>query len=137
MTKTDLFEFFRRHRYGVISSVSASGAPQSAVVGIGVSSDLEIVFDTLRSSRKYANLIANPAVSVTVWTGEATAQIEGVACEPDGPGRERYREIYFETWPDGRDRLNWSGLTHIVIRPNWIRYSDFDQRPPLIEEFRF
>ena len=137
MIKTDLFEFFRRHRYGVVSSVSAAGAPQSAVVGIGVSRDLEIVFDTLRTSRKYPNLIANPAASVTVWTGEATAQLDGIAQEPDGAERDRYREIYFETWPDGQDRLNWSGLTHLVIRPKWVRYSDFDQRPPQIEEFTF
>jgi len=137
MTKTDLFEFLRRHRYAVVSSVSSTGAPQSAVVGIGLSRDLEIVFDTLRSTRKYANLIANPAASVTVWTGEATAQIDGVATEPEGAERDRYRKIYFETWPDGRDRLSWSGLTHIVVRPKWIRYSDFDQRPPQIEEFAF
>jgi hypothetical protein len=137
MTKTDLVEFFRRHRYGVVSSVSSTGAPQSAVVGIGVSGDLEIVFDTLRTSRKYANLSANSAASVTVWTGEATAQLDGVALEPDGAERDSYREIYFEAWPDGRDRLNWSGLTRIVVRPKWIRYSDFDQRPPLIEEFTF
>jgi hypothetical protein len=137
MTKTEFLEFLRRHRYAVVSSVSATGAPQSAVVGIAVSEDLEIVFDTLRTSRKYANLTGNPAASVAVWTGEATAQLDGIALEPAGTDRDRYREIYFETWPDGRDRLNWSGLTHIVIRPKWIRYCDFDQRPPLIEEFTF
>jgi pyridoxine/pyridoxamine 5'-phosphate oxidase len=137
MTKTDLIDFFRRHRYAVVSTMSATGVPQSAVVGIGVSRDLEIVFDTLKSSRKYQNLVANQAASVTVWTGEITAQLDGVAEEPEGAERDRYREIYFETWPDGRDRLSWSGLTHIVIRPKWIRYSDFDQRPPQIEEFTF
>jgi hypothetical protein len=137
MTNPELLDFLRRHRYAVISSVSAAGTPQSAVVGIGVSSDLEIVFDTLKTSRKFANLMENPAASVTVWTGEVTAQLDGVAEEPAGAERDRYREIYFETWPDGRDRLSWSGLTHIVIRPKWIRYSDFDQRPPQIEEFTF
>ncbi len=137
MTKANLFDFLSRHRYAVISSVSATGAPQSAVVGIGVNADLEIVFDTLKSSRKYANLIANPAASVTVWTGEVTAQLDGIAREPEGTERNLYREIYFETWPDGRTRLSWPGLTHIVIRPKWIRYTDFDQRPPQIEEFTF
>lgn len=137
MTKADLFDFLRSHRYAVVSSVSTSGAPQSAVVGIGVSRDLEIVFDTLRSTRKYANLIANPAASATVWTGEATAQYEGVVHEPEGAELDRYREIYFETWPDGRDRLHWAGLTHLVIRPAWIRYTDFDQRHPQMEEFTF
>jgi hypothetical protein len=137
MSQADLYDFLRRHRYAVVSSVSASGAPQSAVVGIAVSRDLEIVFDTLTNTRKYRNLIANPAASVTLWTGEATAQYEGIAEEPDGPERDRYREIYFESWPDGRERLGWPGITHLVIRPKWIRYTDFDRSPPQIEEFTF
>ena len=137
MTKSDLFDFFRKHRYAVVSSISGTGAPQSAVVGIGVSRDLEIVFDTLNTTRKYRNLMANPAAAVALWTGEATAQLEGIAHEPEAAERDRYREIYFETWPDGRDRLHWSGLTHLVIRPTWIRYTDFDRSPPEIQEFKF
>jgi pyridoxine/pyridoxamine 5'-phosphate oxidase len=137
MTKTELVDFLRRHRYAVVSSVTAGDAPQSAVVGIAVSGDVEIVFDTVKTSRKYRNLTANPAAAVAVWTGEATVQYEGIAAEPDGAERDRYREIYFETWPDGRDRLSWAGLTHMVIRPKWIRFTDFDQRPPKIEEFTF
>ena len=75
-----LHSFMTKHRYGVVSSQAADGTPQSALVGIATSPDLEIIFDTVRSSRKYPNLIA---------------------------------------------------------RPRWIRYSDFDQRPPLIEEMVF
>src|SRR5579862_3296179 len=137
MTHADLFEFIRRHRYAVISSVSANHLPQSAVVGIAVSPQLEIVFDTVKASRKYKNLTANPAASLALWTGEATLQYDGIASELGGPERDHYREIYFETWPDGRDRLNWPGMNHFVIRPNWIRYSNFDARPPLVEEFTF
>jgi hypothetical protein len=44
------------HRYGVVSSISSTGAPQSALVGIAVTDQLEIIFDTLRSTRKYENL---------------------------------------------------------------------------------
>ena len=135
MTRAELFDFIRSHRFAVVSSVSSTGAPESAVVGFAVTPDLEIVFDTVRSSRKYGNLIANPAAAVALWTGEATAQYEGVAREPDGAERDRYREIYFETFPDGRDRLSWNGITHFVIRPKWIRYSNFDTR--VIEEFTF
>jgi pyridoxine/pyridoxamine 5'-phosphate oxidase len=135
MTKSELFEFIRAHRYAVVSSVAAQGTPESAVVGFAVTPELEIIFDTVRSSRKYANLTGNPAAAVAMWTGEATAQYEGIASEPDGAERDHYREIYFETWPDGRERLSWAGITHFVIRPKWIRYSNFDTR--VIEEFRF
>jgi hypothetical protein len=137
MTPDTLFEFIRGHRYGVVSSISAEAAPQSAVIGIAVSRELEIVFDTVKSSRKYRNLVTNPAAAIAVWTGEATVQFEGVAEELGGEQRDHYREIYFETWPDGRDRLNWPAITHFVIHPKWIRYCDFNSRPPQIEEFKF
>jgi len=46
-------------------------APESALVAIAVTEDLEIVFDTLDSTRKYRNLISNPKASVVVgWEGE-------------------------------------------------------------------
>jgi hypothetical protein len=127
--------FLRRQRYGVVSSIGATGGPQSALVGIATSTDLEIVFDTLDTTRKYANLRARPACSFAIgWSGEQTVQLEGDAIFPVGPELERYRAIYFDAWPDGRDRLAWPGIAHVVVRPRWIRYSDFDQDPPLVVE---
>ena len=70
--------------------------PQSALVGIAIGPDMEIVFDTVRSSRKYANLLARPACSFVVgWTREKTVQLEGLATEPQGADLNRYQEIYF------------------------------------------
>ncbi len=135
MTQTELFDFIRAHKFAVVSCVTPEGTPQSAVVGFAVTPELEMVFDTVRSSRKYSNLIANPATAVALWTGEATVQYEGSCFEADGVERDRYREIYFETFPDGRDRLSWPGITHFVIRPRWVRYSNFITR--VIQEFKF
>ena len=129
--------FISRHRYAIVSSVSAAGTPQSAIVGIAVTSELEIVFDTLRSTRKYRNLMARSACSVVVGSGEQTLQFEGIAREPQGDELLRCRENYFSAWPDGRERLDWPDLTHLVITPQWIRYSDYDQSPPSICEMRF
>jgi hypothetical protein len=135
MNKSSLHAFMGEHRYGVVSSLSAAGTPQSALVGIAVTDRLEIVFDTLRSTRKYGNLIARPACSVVLgFPGEKTVQLEGNAMEPEGAERTRYQEAYFSAWPDGRDRTGWPGMTYLVVKPTWIRFSDFDQRPPLIEE---
>jgi pyridoxine/pyridoxamine 5'-phosphate oxidase len=104
VTKQDLFAFISKRRLGVLSSIAADGTPQSALVGIAVSSELEIIFDTFKSSRKYSNLTSKPAASFVIgWEGEVTMQFEGVAEVPAGVDLERYREIYFLTWPDGRD----------------------------------
>jgi pyridoxine/pyridoxamine 5'-phosphate oxidase len=135
MDRLSLHAFVSQHRYGVVSSISADGTPQSALVGIAVSPKLEIIFDTVKSSHKYPNLIARPACSFVVgWGGEKTVQFEGIAEEPQGAELKRCQEIYFAAWPDGPARMAWPGITYFVVRPRWIRYSDFDQRPPVIEE---
>jgi pyridoxine/pyridoxamine 5'-phosphate oxidase len=138
MDKQSLHSFMARARYGVICSLAADGVPQSALVGVAITPELEIVFDTIKSSRKYDNLIARPSCSVVLWwSGEQTAQLEGLAFEPEGAELDRYRKAYFAAWPDGRDRLAWQGIVHLVVKPRWMRVSDYDQQPPLIVELQF
>jgi len=63
-----------------------------------------------------------------------TAQIEGVVDFPTGAELERIRQCYFVPYPDGRDRLAWTGITHARVRPTWVRYSDYTRDPPRIVE---
>jgi len=134
MTRDELLPFLRKHRLGVQSTVSSSGDPQAAVVGIAVTSELEIVFDTVDTSRKCRNLRANPRIAFVIgWDQEITVQLEGIADEPTGKERERVLETYFAAYPDGRDRLAWKGITHFRVRPTWIRYSDFNVPGKIVE----
>jgi hypothetical protein len=71
------------------------------------------------------------------WEGEQTVQYEGEAFLPKSSELERYKQIYFATWPDGPARQSWPGIAYFIVRPRWIRYSDFDRTPPLIEEHSF
>ena len=140
MTENDLRSFLTKCRLGVLATVGPVGTPQSALMGIAVTDKLEIVFDTVKSSRKYPNLVARPGCSFVIggWTaGEQTVQYEGEAEELKSPELERYQEIYFKAYPDGPTRLSWPGITYFVVTPTWIRYSDFDQTPALIREFAF
>ena len=129
----------RRHRVAVQTSASATGAPQAALVGVAVSDDFEIVFDTLQTSRKAQNLRRDPRIALVIggWGDCATetVQYEGVADEPSGTELERVRNLYFGVYPDGRERLNWPGLIHVRVRPTWLRYSDFGQAPDTMLEF--
>jgi hypothetical protein len=139
MTPRDLLQFLRSQRLAVQTSISASGVPQAAVVGIAVSDRFEIVFDTLASTRKAVNLRQNAQAALVVGGltdgDERTAQIEGTADEPSGDELERLKGVYYHVYPDGPSRLSWPGLIYVRVRPNWIRFSDFTQGPPLIVEF--
>jgi hypothetical protein len=138
MDQAAMYRFMAGFRYSVISSIAGDGSPQSALVGIAVTPQLEIVFDTVKSSRKYPNLIARPRCSFVVgWDGEQTVQYEGIAAEPRSAALTRYQQAYFSVWPDGPSRLSWPGIAYFVVKPLWVRYSDFDQSPVQIVEMRF
>jgi PPOX class probable F420-dependent enzyme len=134
MKRAELLEFLRRHKLGVLSTVSPSGEPEAAVVGVAFTDDLEIVFDTLETTRKAVNLRRSPKIAFVVgWDQEITAQIEGVADEPQGAELERLREAYFLAYPDGRERQRWEGITYFRVRPHWARYSDFNTGGNIVE----
>lgn len=138
MTHADLYHFLSRCKLGVLSTITDSHLPQSALVGIAVTPDLEVIFDTVKSSRKYPNLARQPACSFVMgWMGEQTVQYEGEAEALRGPELKRCQDVYFKAWPDGPERLTWPGIVYFVVRPRWIRYSDFDQNPPFMHEFKF
>ena len=140
MTEAELYAFIATHRLGVLGTICHDGTPQSALVGIAVTQQLEIIFDTVKTSRKYPNLVARSRCSFVIggWgKGEQTVQYEGAAEELKSPELERHQEAYFAVWPDGPARLSWPGIVYFVVRPIWIRYSDFDQNPPLTREFTF
>ena len=141
MTRADVLTFMRRHTLAVQASVSAVGAPQAAVVGFVVTGDFEVVFDTVDTTRKIANLRRNARCALVVGGlvngDERTVQLEGMADEPTGTDLDRLKELYFVRFPDGRNRPHWPGLTYIRVKPQWLRFSDFNHSPPAIVEFTF
>jgi general stress protein 26 len=139
MRAAELLSFMRAHPLAVQASVSADGEAQAAVVGIVVTDEFEVFFDTSEETRKVANLRRNPRIAFviggTTIGDERSVQYEGVADEPRGAELKRLKEAYFETFPDGRDRQNWPGITYIRARPTWIRHVDFNQDTPEVIEF--
>lgn len=141
MMRADVLEFMRSHSLAVQASVSPVDAPQAAVVGFIVTDDFEVVFDTVNTTRKVANLRRNARCALVIGGivngDERTVQLEGIADEPTGSDLERLKELYFVRFPDGRERQHWPGLMYVRVRPRWLRFSDFNQSPPAIAEFSF
>jgi len=104
-TKADIYDFIAKQKLGVLGTLSSGGSPQSALVGIAVTAKLKIIFDTVKSPRKFQNLMSNPGCSFVVgWTGEITVQSEGEAHQPEGAAFAHYQEVYFARRPDGPSR---------------------------------
>ncbi len=135
--KTEMLLYMRRHKLAVVATIGPDGGPQSALVGVGSTEALEIVFDTLSTTRKHRNLLHDSRIAVT-FSGpdEQTLQYQGLAVPVSltGAADEVYREAYYAAWPDGRERTHWQNLVYWRVVPRWARYSDYD-RGPLIVEF--
>ncbi|MGH7438970.1 MAG: GNAT family N-acetyltransferase [Polyangiaceae bacterium] len=122
----ELFVVERRRNEGIGASASPTATPQAAVVGFAVSDDLEIVFDTIGTTRKMTNLRSNARIALVIgWDEEQTVQIDGLADEPTGAELDRLKQVYFTAWPDGVGRQAWKDITYVRVRPAWARYSDF------------
>lgn len=138
MEKEFIYNFLKQHESAVVSTISNDLKPEAALVGFAVSEDLEIIFDTLKTSRKYQNLVQNPYVAVVIgWEFETSVQYEGNAVVLTGQEADYFKEIYFGVFKDGRERAEtWSDIVHFKIKPTWVRYSDFTGAG-VVEEINF
>jgi general stress protein 26 len=138
-SKSEVLAYMREARYAVIATIGADGRPQSALMGIATTNELEVVFDTLNTSRKHANLTRDNRIAIT-FSGpdEQTLQIEGVAfpVSVTGSAGYDYRETYYAVFPAGRERISTPQLAYWRVSPRWARYSDY-ARGPLVVEFRW
>ncbi len=125
-------------RLGVLASVSSAGSPEAALMGVVVTPELELIFDTLNTTRKYLNIKNNPRVAFVIGcSSEISVQYEGIAEELFGDALTRYKQKYFAKFTDGPARENWPGMTYFVVRPKWLRYCDYNPATRRIEEHGF
>ncbi|MGB9433125.1 MAG: pyridoxamine 5'-phosphate oxidase family protein [Candidatus Acidiferrum sp.] len=138
MNVDEIYQFMRSERLGVLATVSEEGRPEAALMGYAVTPQLEIIFDTVKTSRKYPNLKKNPQVAWVIGCAtEVTLQYEGVAEELEGEELAKFKKTYFAAFPEGPARESWPGITYFVVRPKWVRYCDYDPVKRRIEEMKF
>ncbi len=95
-------------RLAVLSTLM-SGRPYSNLIAFAVDHDLkEIFFATRRATRKYANLMSAPYVSLLVdnranqetdFSGASAVTVLGAAEEVLGPEREKCLQLYLRKHP--------------------------------------
>ena len=138
MDLAEVYRFMNEQRLAVLATVNSAGQPEAALMGYAVTPELEIIFDTVKTSRKYPNLKQNPRVAWVIGcVREITVQYEGVAEELTGEDLVKYKKTYFAAFPDGPARESWPGITYFVVRPSWVRYCDYNPQTRRIEEMKF
>jgi general stress protein 26 len=139
--KRKLLDFLRAKEFGVLSTLSAAdGYPESAVVALSETDDLELVFGSFIGTRKNVNIVKNPHVSVVIgWdnTEKITVQYEGTAQEISGQEREILSEKHCIKNADSIVYLKDENIRYFKITPTWVRYSNFSQHPKEVWEIRF
>lgn len=121
-----------------LATVTAQGRPWVRYVVVGVGPDLTLGFATSLSSRKVAQMRANPEVHLTAGAGDLAnmgqpyVQVEGRAAVLTEPAVKRAHwqeelKAYF-SGPDDPD------YAVVAIKPRRIEYWTFDAMTPQVWE---
>jgi len=133
--KQALLAYMRNLGCGVVSTSGTDHAPEAAFVNLAVTDDLELIFETLNTSRKYRNLRRDPRIAVVMGgSGDKTVQLEGMARELFDSELDGLKASYYDQCPNNLPHSNWPGVTYIRIQPRWIRFSNYGM-PWKVEEF--
>jgi PPOX class probable F420-dependent enzyme len=88
-------ELIDGQNFASVATIQADGSPQSSIVWVCRDGD-DVLFSTVKGRRKYANLLADPRVSLLV-TDVANpyryAEIRGAATVSDDPQAELIQEL--------------------------------------------
>ncbi len=141
MRKEEVLRFMQTYRYAVQSSNTALAAPQSALIGFSVSDQFEVVFLTLKGSRKWGNLQQDKRISLVIggWRpdDECTVQYEGTARVLLDAEQTRFVRMYQSQFPNSEDEAVHEDSIHVLVEPCWIRYSNYNGFAPRVVEFEF
>lgn len=122
--------FIGRHHLAVLATISPQNSPEAAVIEFSQRKDLEIIFDTFSTFRKYKNIRNNPKVALVIgWDEEISVQYEGIAQELTGEELKECKDIHICKLPDSEKFTRMRNICFFKVRPQWIRYLDLRSEP--------
>jgi general stress protein 26 len=120
-----ILDFIKNEHICVMSTVSESGTPQSAVMAFSETPDLRLIVGTSNTTRKYKNLTLNSNVAAVIgWDLEKfiTVQYEGTAHEAEGEEIGWARELLTSKNEESKKFADSPDNRYFVITPGWVRY---------------
>ena len=134
--KNDLLQHLKNAYFCILSTASAAGKPESAVLAYVVKDDLTLILNTEGNTRKVSHILSNPQVSIIVGSqmNSPSLQIDGTAKILDNQESAAAQDFTISVHPEAKNYLSDTGK-FIAITPSWIRWSNFGVDPAEIVEF--
>ncbi len=126
--KKKVLDFIKKEKLGALATVTSDGQPEVAVMVISQEDNLELIFQTPNSYRKYKNLKSNPNVAICFGFDLkefVTVQYEGISREAEEHEIDECRKIHVGKNPKSADYAYLSQNKYFIVKPKWIRYWDF------------
>lgn len=132
--KSAALAFFKRNVIGTLATISPSGKPHASLVYYAGNDQFIVYFSTLVSTRKYADLQANPLAAFTIATADVpqTLQIEGAVSVVTAEDRmEKDLSLLIQSllsskiyqWPIAK--FTPAEVVVLRLEPTWVRWGDF------------
>lgn len=127
-------DFIKGQNYATVAT-TWNGEPQAATVAFSERNETEIIFGTLKETRKYRNLKSDPKIAIVIgWDQSVTVQIEGIAHETMGELQEECMRIHVIKNPGSARYMEMEGQCYFKVTPRWIRYTDISVEPEFVFE---
>lgn len=134
--KQKVLDFIKEKMMAVVATVNKEGKPEAVLVAFTETDDLELIFGTANTARKYINLKNDPNVAMVIGHDQderITVQIEGVAREAEGDEVKQCRDVHVKKHPTAEKYAAMPEQRWFNVTPTWIRYTDTNSEAP--EEF--
>lgn len=133
--KDDVLAFLAQHTRCVMSTITADGLPEAAMVGFSEAEDLSLLIGTSNKSRKYQNLQHSKNVAIVIGFGtDATVQYEGIVRELDADELAGRLDLHLKKLPGAKDYVKESDQVWLLVTPTWLRF--LEHNPPQSREMR-
>lgn len=135
--KQKILDFIKKKKLAVLSTINSKGKPESAVIAFSETENLELIFGTFNTTRKYKNLQSEQNVSVVIGWDEKeniTVQYEGLSKEVKDKEFQECRAIQLNKNPSSKTYAFEKEQRYFKIIPKWVRYSNLSKEP--IEIFK-
>ena len=121
----------------VLATATKIGQPHLSIMRYVIRQDLEVILSTHEGSRKWKNLQENPNVALAFGTtfDELYIQMAGTAQFVIRYGKlEKEVQEYFSENKLREEFSDDPNIVYLVVKPRWVRITDFSVQPRKVDE---